>query len=355
MFQLHGLHAALAAEHEDDPEADERAEREMVQHGLTVSSAQLPNAPLLKPRKPSIFVASSIDLLGRHGPTSPVSAPPAPGGLRARSDFSFLKRRQFELGGRGSAADADDPPCQTLRTALILPFCFFPDVERDPPPALAAALLERSVHGVPLWERCGLPHDVSELSSQFKQLLGAYGPETSPVQRLRVTDTARALLFSEARLWADTKTGDFAGKRCEWTDIHVIIFPHGAIASVTFDWMPCGDGDGGSGHAFTLSDLRNWIYVAKYRSIKGYIRKKTIVSRSDFHITSWSDSRMVVCSALAALGRRGDAGAGKGRVGNQAVCCPVWGQLRVAGLNCKLAGENALGLFDGHSTAHFAV
>jgi hypothetical protein len=133
---------------------------------------------------------------------------------------------------------------------------------------IASLLLDRTVHGVPLWERCELTHDVSELSSQFKQLLGAYGPESSPVQRLRVTDAARNLLFSEARLWADTKSGDFAGKRCEWTDIQLVIFPHGAIWSVTFDWMPRGDHEESGGPSFTLSDLRNWIYVAKYRAIK---------------------------------------------------------------------------------------
>ncbi len=249
----------LAAEHDDDPDADERAEREMVQRGLTVSSSQqLPLAAALH-RKPSIFVASSMDLLG-HQHLRPATTSSS----RALStgDFSFLKRRQFQLGGNGSGADGDDPPCQTLRTALVLPFCFFPDVETDSPAVLANALLSRFVFGEPLWERTTVSSDVSELSSQFRQLLGL-GEQVATSPRLRLTDVARMRLFGDARLWADTKTGDFAGKKCEWTDIHLVIFPHGAILSVTFDWLPGGDGP-----PFTLSDLRNWIYVAKFRGVK---------------------------------------------------------------------------------------
>jgi hypothetical protein len=247
----------LAVEHEDDAEADERAECEMVQHGLTVSSARVPN--LLRDRNGSILISSDVAPLD-HG-LQPAKAKLHMSSAVPSGDFSVLKR---ELGGSGSLADADDPPCQVLRTALILPFCFFPDVELDSPPVLANALLSRLVHQMPLWERCELSQDVSELSSQFKQLLGLSADVSSSVQRLRVTEAARRLLFSEAWLWADTKAGDFAGKRCEWTDIHIVIFPHGAILSVAFDWLPVSYGPS----SFTLSDLRNWIYVAKFRSIK---------------------------------------------------------------------------------------
>jgi hypothetical protein len=116
-----------------------------------------------------------------------------------------------------------------------------------------------------LWERTGLPKEVAELSLHFRQLFGFEGSDSSPVQRLRLTDNARNWLFGDARLWADTKGGVFAGKQCEWTDVHLVIFPHGAILSVAVDWM---SGGGAQDTAFSLSDLRSWVYVAKFRSIK---------------------------------------------------------------------------------------
>jgi hypothetical protein len=79
------------------------------------------------------------------------------------------------------------------------------------------------------------------------------------VQRLRLTDEARKWLFGSARLWADTRSGDVAGKQCSWNDVQLLIFPHGAIVSVVVDWMP---------HAMSLADLRSWIYVAKFRSAR---------------------------------------------------------------------------------------
>ncbi len=119
-----------------------------------------------------------------------------------------------------------------------------------------------------LWERTGLPKEVAELSLHFRQLLGFEGTDSSPVQRLRLTDNARNWLFGDARLWADTKGGVFAGKQCEWTDVHLVIFPHGAILSVAVDWM---SGGGAQDTAFSLSDLRSWVYVAKFRSIKVWV------------------------------------------------------------------------------------
>jgi hypothetical protein len=111
-----------------------------------------------------------------------------------------------------------------------------------------------------------LPKEVAELSMHFRQLFGFEGSESSPVQRLRLCDEAREWLFGDARLWADAKTDVFAGKQCEWNDVHLVIFPHGAILSVTVDWMSGGSGEGAA--VFTLADLRSWVYVAKFRSIK---------------------------------------------------------------------------------------
>ncbi len=45
--------------------------------------------------------------------------------------------------------------------------------------------------------------------------------------RLRVTDLAREFLFADARLWADTLLGDLVGRKCDWTGIYLLIFPHG--------------------------------------------------------------------------------------------------------------------------------
>ncbi len=164
----------------------------------------------------------------------------------------------------------NDAECKSAKTVLMLPFSFWPTEDKESPAWLAKDLLQRQLklsrgggEPVPLWERTGLPKESAELSLHFRQLLGFEAAEQSPVQRLRVTDAARALLFSEPKLWADTKTGDFAGKQCEWTDVHLVIFPHGAILSITVNWTLAGDLA-----PFMLSDLRTWLYVSKFRSIK---------------------------------------------------------------------------------------
>jgi hypothetical protein len=106
---------------------------------------------------------------------------------------------------------------------------------------------------------------------------------------LRITSAARAFLFQGARLWADTKRGDFAGKvclltclvlyvllfrpidlsvirvqACEWTDVSLVIYPHGAVLSFAVDWLSGFAG----GAFFTLADMRTWIYVGKFCAVK---------------------------------------------------------------------------------------
>jgi hypothetical protein len=80
---------------------------------------------------------------------------------------------------------------------------------------------------------------------------------------------ATAFQLEHARLWADTRLGNFAGKQCEWSDVKLVIFTHGAILSFVLDWIP----PEAKGAAFSLADLRTWIYVAKFRSIKVGWRK----------------------------------------------------------------------------------
>ncbi len=167
-----------------------------------------------------------------------------------------------------SKAAERDAECKSAKTVLMMPFSFWPTEDKESPAFLARQMLERTVRlgedeAVPLWERTGLPKEAAELSLHFRQLLGHEATELSPVQRLRVSDRARTRLFGEPRLWGDTKTGDFAGKQCEWTDVHLVIFPHGAILSITIDWIMRGDTA-----PFMLSDLRTWLYLSKFRSVK---------------------------------------------------------------------------------------
>ncbi len=154
--------------------------------------------------------------------------------------------------------------CTGATSILMMPFSFWPTEDKESPARLAQMLLSKRLDldgsdRAALWERAVLPKETAELSLHFRQLLGFEGSEMSPVQRLRMTDLARTWMFGSARLWADTRSGDVVGKQCEWTDVQMVIFPHGAIVSIVVDWNPQG---------LTLADLRNWIYVAKFRSVR---------------------------------------------------------------------------------------
>jgi hypothetical protein len=168
--------------------------------------------------------------------------------------------------------------CSNAASVLMLPFSFWETEDKESPAAVARMLLTRTVSlggdEVPLWERTGLPREAQEFNVHFRQLLGFEASESAPVQRLRVTERARCLLFGEARLWADTRSGDFAGRQSLWTDVHLMVFPHGAILSVTLNWNVSSPG-------FSLQDLRTWISVARVRSTKiGLVRGWTFAQHS---------------------------------------------------------------------------
>jgi hypothetical protein len=251
---------------EDDLDADQRAEDEMMQYGLTVSTNSLQTTDDLD--RP--YISHSL-------PKTVAASPHAVPGSPLVRDFSFLKRRlapQLEA--------QDDPLCRKwtfffeflfvvilfikrLRTVLLMPFYFWPDIEQESPAAIASALMRREVKKngkrLGLWEQTSLP-DVSEFSLHFRQLLGNDGISSS-IQRLRLTENARNWLFSKARLWADMK-GEYAAKQCDWHNVHLVIFPHGCILSVTVDWMS----EDVQENDFALSDLCDWLHIAKFRSIK---------------------------------------------------------------------------------------
>lgn len=173
-----------------------------------------------------------------------------------------------------SVSSRDDPVCRAARTTLLVPFSFWTEEDELSPAGVCKLLLsrtallpvekEKTLDRVPLWELTTLPEDVAEFSLPFRTLLG-FDPTigSSAVARLRVTDAARNGLFSRARLWADTKTGTLAGRQCEWRDVQLLVFPHGAVLSFKLDWMAVTDDVD-----FHLSELRTWLYVSKFRSVE---------------------------------------------------------------------------------------
>jgi hypothetical protein len=213
-------------------------------------------------------------------------------------------------------------------TTLLLPFSFWVLEDKETPASLAKALLSRtllvSAHQcVRLWERGSPASGVSELSLHFRQLLGgadfANDPHL-PVQHLRLTAAAQEFLFGDSRLWAYTKAGDYVGRYCEWTSVRLIVFPHGAVLSITIDWIPpsCAN------VPFTLSDLRTWVYVSKFRSIKvGVTRGWTFAQHAPL------ESEKRVSGATAELGLKlyaalfGGSGVALGSVANWLVKMPT--------------------------------
>ena len=185
----------------------------------------------------------------------------------------------FNFGETLAALDVDNVPfknkkdddrfgikCRSAKTTLLASFSFWPDIDLEPPIFLVRELLQRSVlveqEMLPLWEKSfSLPTETAELSQHFRQLVGYKAEEGSPMHRLRVPDKVREYLFRDARLWAYIEKGECSGKRCKWEDVSLLIFPHGSILSITVDWMS-------EDAPFTLFDLRNWLYIAKFKSIK---------------------------------------------------------------------------------------
>lgn len=272
---------------EDDQEADQRLEEGLMRQGLLTASTASLDVPTSWVRSaPFVLDTSARDLdsvnivaqqevqaeeqekAHRSGEKIPLQEVVEEDDQRHK-DFAFLKRQLVSQFGLEKQLPEEDPLCRRLQTSLLMPFYFWPDVEEETPAAVASALLARVVRvqggrRCALWEETSLP-DVSELSRHFRQLLGGSGV-SSLMQRLRLTDAARSFLFDNARLWAECKTGDYAGKQCLWTNVQLLVFPHGAVLLVTVDWL--GSDAGSAESEFSLSDLRSWLYVAKFRAVK---------------------------------------------------------------------------------------
>lgn len=213
-------------------------------------------APLQHPRAPMAHPSASV-----------VFVPRSSGAAAGVLDLSAARNLARSVAAHDPAA----PPCSAASTSLLLPFSFWPTHDLEPPGRVVEALLQRHVNGLPLWERAELPRETAELAPHFRQVL---------CPPLRVTDAARAYLFDGARLWADMQRGDCAGKRALWTDVHLVVFAHCAVLWVSLDWAVERQGD------LTLADLRTWIYVAKFRTIKaGVARGWTFALHADASVS----------------------------------------------------------------------
>lgn len=244
-------------------DVDELAEQAMMELGLQQSQVLDVVTEGLFPlqKEPSLVFASAADLVGD------VQEDTLKAAVADVHEFEeLLPSKPVHTINPG-----EDAVCMVAKTILLIPFAFWPTEDKDPPSYLANQLLRRKINAdgsrFDLWERTGLPKEVSELSLHFRQLLGQDASPLAPVQRLRVTESARTFLFSGARLWGDLKTGDSVGKSCEWTGIHLLIFPHGAILSISVDWLPS------STEQFLLSQLRMWVYLSKFRTVKVGVTK----------------------------------------------------------------------------------
>ncbi len=231
------------------------AEQEMTQAGLMRSDAGLERVD---------FAATPLLLADKDA-------------FSALEQRSFVPVRRVELAAE-LVEEQGRIGCVSASSVLMLPFSFWQTEDKESPAAVARMLLSRRVvldgKEMQLWERTGLPKEVAQFTVHFRQLLGDGATENSPVQRLRLTAEAREALFGDARLWADTKKGDFAGRQSLWSDVHLIVFPHGAILSVTVNWNVS--------QGFSLQELRAWIHVARVRSTRlGLVRGWTFAQRQD--------------------------------------------------------------------------
>jgi hypothetical protein len=244
-----------AAAFDEVARGDEEAENAMMREGL--ANSQVFDTTELSWGKGATVFASAADLLGT------ASTSPQPLQDERQEEVADV----LATGGSALAAPPKEV-CLQARTVLMMPFSYYQAEDKESPAFLAEALLTRQLEDgseeggtTALWERARLPREAAELSLHFRELLGD-DTSGSPVQRLRLTDRARSFLFSEARLWADTRTG-FAGRHCDWSDVTLQLFSHGGILSVSVNWLGSADGA-----AFSLADLRTWVYVSKFRSVK---------------------------------------------------------------------------------------
>lgn len=172
-----------------------------------------------------------------------------------------------------NASGKDDPLCCTAETTLLVPFSFWTEEDELSSTAVSRMLFSRTVPLVsevtqhertldhfPLWEYCFLSDEVVEFALPFRTLWGL-DSYASAVSRMRVTDAVRNGLFSGAILWTLSNAGTRAGRRCEWRDVQLFVFPNSAVLSIKVEWVITG------GHNFHLSDLRTWVFISKFRSV----------------------------------------------------------------------------------------
>jgi len=84
-------------------------------------------------------------------------------------------------------------------------------------------------------------------------------------------------------------------KLVDWTNVTLLIFPHGAILSFELDWMPKGKIE----EIFALSDLRAWVYLSKFRHIKiGVTRGWTFGEKKQIPLDEAQDEKKLLGSKL---------------------------------------------------------
>ncbi len=162
-------------------------------------------------------------------------------------------------------SNKDDSKLSEARTCLILPFSYT-SCPTETPKALAQRHLARRLCGgtVAMWQTSELPKEADQFSSHFQKLLGVGDESIGATQRLQLTDDAITFLFEHARLWAYNSAKGLAGKACTWKGVSLVMSPNGAALSVDIDWMH----NRAAELHMTLSDLRTWVYIAKYRENK---------------------------------------------------------------------------------------
>lgn len=172
-------------------------------------------------------------------------------------DYSNIKR----MLGANSLPVVNDTWCKEAFCSFFVAFSFWVESDRMTSHDIASSLLERQVYvqgsWTQLWETMGMPGEVKELSRHFRQLLG--DEYDSSTVRLRLSEKALTL-FSRAFLRIPSAEGTVAMIPCEWTEVSLVVFPHGAILSVTVDWVR------GNDSLISFGDWRIRTYVAKFSS-----------------------------------------------------------------------------------------
>ena len=174
---------------------------------------------------------------------------------------------------KGKSEPADAVQVLEASTCLIMPFSFHSAEEHweyqdESPFQLSEMMLSRTVtmgEELPLWERSEVV-GAEEFSLHFQKLLGVGGAgfqRSTETYRLKLSASVCSTLFCNARLWAYSADGPAVGRRVVWTEVELVIFPHGAILCVSIDWKKAPSSD-----SLTLKELRTWTYLSKFRQAK---------------------------------------------------------------------------------------